>query len=926
MKKILFSLSLFGFVSLSWEICEYKRGLNVHVFAQEWWTIGGEHSEEYHDTVSCFDASVNTLQGVNYRQERPYHCDRNYHYRCPDREYDVYSALFVGGNIPILSAFASGDVSPLIGIEMSDINVQAIHENVFQPFHNLKEINLRKNNISSLPDGLFTSNTNLRIVDLSNNIISSIKDSMFPSQSLRYLNLRYNKLQTPNFQLSTSLVNLELSFNSISSISKNFFSNMKQLQVLHLSHNAVEVLTNRLLTENTNLEFIDLSFNNISNVAKVVFFLHRVKNLNMQYNKIQNINFTLPISLHSLDLSFNKISSIKHDTFSGMNELITLKLNDNALEVFPSGLCDTLENLNEINLQRNNISFVTNQTFAFNNKLKVVNLAENNIFGIETTAFSSENIEYLNLAHNKIQTINFTIPTRTKTLDLQHNNISHINDNSFVNTSNIEELYLNNNALKIIPPKLFKSLNNVKYINLQQNNLSMLPDELFTSNNNLNLTLILSHNRISVVNNETFPLHGIAYLYMQHNELTNISFKLPSSLIHLNFSSNLISGTKNDSFNGLTALESLWLDNNFLRTTPAGFFKPLINLKYLYLSNNKIAIKFGVTFAGLNNLILLDISNNSLLRLQDYLFFDLKNLVSLDISNNLLNSFAVGNIKKFLKNLNTIYLDKNKFECPYLWDLISRLNDNGVSIPEGKQFLISNVQGIECISTDAPEKQLKASDTQLMKQMLKEMFSDVVANEQLTSKTFGKQLESTLQDINSSLVSVKQLSKSSGEHIQNILQEIAANLSTEGKLHNISLARLMDALEQMSKSNLNSTEKALENSSFERKLETFLKPVVASLNSTTAQLKKFEDFLEILTKTNKLSIDGNNRFVRIESAKRIDTSQNEQMDVYFPIQTVVLFVLLVLILVMFYFVFRQFRNIKNRSKVSVTEMDRIVTE
>lgn len=915
MKTILFSLFFFGVISLSFETCEYKKGVNIHVFAQEWWTTSGEHSEEYHDVVTCADASVNELHGVNYRQERPYHCDRQYqhYYGCPDREYDVYSAIFVGGSITILSAFASRDVSPLIGIKMNSINIQSIQQNAFQPFRNLREINLSENNISSLPDGLFTSNTNLRIVDLSNNIIASIKDTTFPSQNLRYLNLKYNKLQTLNFQLSTSLVNLELSFNSISSISKEFFSGMTHLQTLNLSHNSVEVLANRLLTENTNLEVVDLSFNNISNVAKVVFFLHRLKNLNLQHNKIQNINFSLPISLHSLDFSFNAIASIKHDTFSGMNELNTLKLNDNALDAFPAGLCDTLENLYEINLQRNKINFLTNQTFAFNNKLKVVNLAENRISGVEATAFVAENIEHLNLAHNKIQVINFTIPRRIKRLDLKHNNISQINDNSFFNASELEELFLNNNALKYIPTKLFKFLNNIKYINFQENNLSMLPGELFNSNGNLNLTLILTHNKISFVNNETFPLHGITYLYIQHNQLTNLNFQLPVTLIHLNLSSNLISTLKNDSFNGLTNLERLWLHNNLLRNIPAGFFKPLYNLKNLYLANNKIAIKFGVTFAGLNNLISLDISNNSLSRLQDYFFFDLKSLVSLDISNNFLNSFAVGgNIKKFLKNLNTIYLDKNKFECPYLWDLISHLNDNGVSVPRGKQFLISNVQGIECVSTDNASEKPLSGDKQLMKQMLKEMLSDMVTN--------AKQLENTLNDINSNLVSVKHLSNSSEKHIQNVLQGIAANLSTESKLHNISLARLIEALEQINKSNLNSTINDVESeNSFERKF-------LASLNYTTTQLKKFEDLLVILNKTNKFSADGDKNFVRIESAKMIDIARNEQIDVYFPIQTVVLFVLLLLILVMFYFVYKQFRNIEIRSKLSVTEMDRIVTE
>lgn len=102
-----------------------------------------------------------------------------------------------------------------MGLKMSSINIQGIQENVFQPFNNLKEINLSKNNISSLPDGLFASNSNLKIVELSYNIISSIKNATFLSQGIKYLNLRHNKLQTLHFKLPTTVVNLELSFNLI---------------------------------------------------------------------------------------------------------------------------------------------------------------------------------------------------------------------------------------------------------------------------------------------------------------------------------------------------------------------------------------------------------------------------------------------------------------------------------------------------------------------------------------------------------------------------------------------------------------------------------------------------------------------------------------------------------------------------------------
>lgn len=137
----------------------------------------------------------------------------------------------------------------------------------------------------------------------------------------------------------------------------------------------------------------------------------------------------------------------------------------------------------------------------------------------------------------------------------------------------------------------------------------------------------------------------------------------------------------------------------------------------------------------------------------------------------------------------------------------------------------------------------------------------------------------------------------------------------------------------MIKSNLNFTRKKLDINSVERQLQPFLGLLNSSLNSS---MKKFEYVLKILSNTNKLSANEENHFIGMESATGVYTSRNEQnfifsknikqIDVYFPVLTTFLVVLLVVTLLMFYFLYLQFRSIKNRSKVSVTEMDHIVME
>ena len=93
-------------------------------------------------------------------------------------------------------------------------------------------------------------------------------------------------------------------------------------------------------------------------------------------------------------------------------------------------------------------------------------------------------------------------------------------------------------------------------------------------------------------------------------------------------------------FDGLTALEILWLDYNSLTTLPVGVFEPLISLEDLLLSGNDLTTLPAGVFEPLTALMELDLEYNDLTTLPAGVFEPLTALRYLDLSDNPGTPFA----------------------------------------------------------------------------------------------------------------------------------------------------------------------------------------------------------------------------------------------------------------------------------------------
>lgn len=261
-----------------------------------------------------------------------------------------------------------------------------------------------------------------------------------------------------------------------------------------------------------------------------------------------------------IKLSFsigNNISSVKKESFKGLEMLKELDLSNNMILLSPY-LFSELKHLRLLILKNNKFKEIPKHSFA----------------GIP-------NLKELHLQRNYIQSVNndsFSGLSSLETLQLDNNRISNIDAESICLMPKLEELHLMNNTLTSIQPGSLTCLHNLKLVNFAFNRLARLSKTDFEGLMNIE-SMNLRNNRIATIDPDTFShMEKLKNLFLRNNQLTTIGSRL---------------------FNGLTALSSLELNSNKIDTLEPGSFADLNNLHVLHLEDNNLTAmdreKVGLT-------------------------------------------------------------------------------------------------------------------------------------------------------------------------------------------------------------------------------------------------------------------------------------------------------------------------------------------
>lgn len=256
---------------------------------------------------------------------------------------------------------------------------------------------------------------------------------------------------------------------------------------------------------------------------------------------------------------------------------------------------------------------------------------------------------------------------RTRNAEWGFSKNLELTNDTFAGLKGLDVLDMGDSNIKALPENVFCSVDYLQSLNLTRNRLRSSRRLGFGPGCGGNVhTLDLSHNEMhSLVENSTFSqLTRLHFLYLQHNNITDISGETFNKLVDLhvvNASYNRLETIRQGTFANCKQIREIYLNNNMLYELAKGVFHRLEQLLILNLANNQLSSNHidDTTFTGLIRLIELHLSDNALTRIDGKTFKELFFLQILDLRNNSIG-FIEENAFIPLYNLHTLNLAENR--------------------------------------------------------------------------------------------------------------------------------------------------------------------------------------------------------------------------------------------------------------------------
>ncbi|NXM75222.1 ECM2 protein, partial [Serilophus lunatus] len=300
---------------------------------------------------------------------------------------------------------------------------------------------------------------------------------------------------------------------------------------LDLTGNSITTISDEAFNGIPNLEWIDLSKNNITSPGigpKAFKILKKLKRLYLDGNMLVHIPSELPSTLEEIKINDNQLHAIDEDGLKDLKNLVTLELEGNKLsEANVSPLAfHPLKSLSYLRLGRNKFRIIPQGLPA---TLEELYLENNQIEEVSEICFNhTRNINVIGLKHNK----------------LEEHRIAPL---AWINQENLESIDLSYNKLYHVPSYLPKSL---LHLVLVGNQIERIPGYVFGHMKPGLEYLYLSFNKLTddSIDPVSFfgAYHSLRELFLDHNELKSVPFGIDE----------------------MRKLRFLRLNNNRIRTVP----------------------------------------------------------------------------------------------------------------------------------------------------------------------------------------------------------------------------------------------------------------------------------------------------------------------------------------------------------------------
>uniref|UniRef100_A0A8C5TRI1 Leucine rich repeat containing 32 n=1 Tax=Malurus cyaneus samueli TaxID=2593467 RepID=A0A8C5TRI1_9PASS len=408
----------------------------------------------------------------------------------------------------------------LVEIDLQSNIIMEIEEGAFETLVSLSKLNLSRNSITCISDFNLRQ---LEILDLSRNSIETFHTTKSDDEySLRCLDLSENKLfHFPVFPHVNKLVTLNLSKNLIQLTAESPYNKMDYMENEWLNA-SVHLLDqkqgrNKSSLYLSQLVYLDLSYNEIKSIPDEFFqSMLSLHTLNVSKNCLQSFAVSYDSALMSLtvlDLSYNALQSLHLDP-DALSNLKELYIQNNYFQTLQFGIFSNLPSLRLLNLQSNNISLCSMYS----------GLAKKRLAGEESGCVSFidfPSLQYLYLADNMLNILpaHTFYKTPLVVLDLSMNPGLKIELKALSGLEkSLECLYLHGNSLTDLNIDL-PCFRHLKHLNLSENQLNWLPK--WGSDSMLEV-LDLRNNRFSTLQNSNILAleNSLKNLYLSGNPLS----------------------------------------------------------------------------------------------------------------------------------------------------------------------------------------------------------------------------------------------------------------------------------------------------------------------------------------------------------------------------------------------------------------------
>ena len=326
-------------------------------------------------------------------------------------------------------------------LDMSRNNIFYISSTAFSNLHNLQHLFLQKNKLASLQEDIFVNLTQLLTIDLSENLftISPPRLNWMTLQSLKNLyvesSFTLTKLEfDESFKNLTSLMDFRfVTFRLNSNISRSTFQYLNGLPI--------QKLYLFWVTKEDDV-YIDHG---------IVLTLPKLQHLYIPLKTLNSFKFSCPLVQSIFTMTALQENQLDNSTLKNLaqwNSTLThLEITGAYVEVIYDFTFTWTPLLVFLNLERNDIRFLSNDVFSgihFLEELKLARNALNNIPSHTFHAFQSQSLRNLDLSYNGIHKIApgaFSLITFLKYLNLEGNPMK-VTENFFDGLSNLISLNL----------------------------------------------------------------------------------------------------------------------------------------------------------------------------------------------------------------------------------------------------------------------------------------------------------------------------------------------------------------------------------------------------------------------------------------------------------------------------------------------------